>query len=145
MNEPIEGKFSQFNEASYQMGRLNNEQSLINHYNLNLLAYDLERQNHNYILKFNLLTNLFIEASSKLTNSEKAKGKKLRKYISLLMDLKPAHKICLEQPNNKKITKFSYLNWCRIREALFEYELLVRHLLEKHKLTSPVGDEQELF
>lgn len=140
-----EGVISKYNEAWLQMNRLNTLQDRIHNANLNPLIFFPDENLYGYQIVFHSLNSLFAEASSKLSDPELDEGKNKRKEIMDAIKQASPHKLCENALNHRRFILFSKEKWESLREKLFEYELFVRKLMEKHKLTSPEEDESDMF
>ena len=130
-------KLSTFNEAALQMRRLNDLQQRINYSNLNPLAIYPEEKLYGYQIIFNSLNSLFSECSSKLKTDESTKGKNMRIKINIFLEINPIHKNLPNRVTGEEEIRINYRNWLRLKELLFDYEILIRELMEAHDLTSP--------
>ena len=86
-NPEVEGINSKFNAGILQMTRIHKLQDQINEYNQNLLAWNEEKGNWNYKLKFNSLCSLYQEAKPKLSSKDQIFGDgfvdKLQNYFKI--------------------------------------------------------------
>jgi len=140
-----EGELSSFNEGALQMRRIDELQRRLNLLNVDSLGFNIFTQQYNYHTVFKTLNSLFSEASSKLKSTELKEGDRMRKIISEVMLFKPVFYYKVEQSMGKArvIKQVNNNNWDLLQEVLFKYELLIRHYLEEHNLTSPKEEVEE--
>lgn len=136
---------SKFNEGSLQMQRIHMLQERVNLSNLNPLNFYPESNFYGYQVIFNSLNSLFAECSSKLDDKEVEEGKTMRRRINMLLIIRPVHHYIENPVTHTKEIKVNQQSWRIIKEMLFEYELLIRKLLEVHNLTSPKVESEGGF
>ncbi len=132
------GDLSIYNEASLKMKRLNKIQGHINCFNINLFDIDPETNKYNYQLKISALNNLYSEISSKCSPDEKKSNDKWRGRIRFIIKKYIIRDDRYDDTRKKVIKKPLHEGNCELIEScLFDYELFVRDLLEKHGFGSP--------
>lgn len=148
MNPDEDYKKSAFNEAGFQMRRLDREQSTINLTRTNPQFINELYGVHNYILWVSAIDSLFAEVSSKLTEDEYKKGQKVRAIIKSILRTDPPlkEKLIVSRGNAKRKKVWDNKAWERLERLMDIYEALVRKYMEGHGLGSPLEDmEQSLF
>jgi len=132
MIKMVEEKYQPYTETSDKLRRIHQIQTRINECNINLLHFDEPTEQFNYQIKFNLLNTLFSEVHSKC-KKEKDSIQKLRGFILKLSNEKPPHKIQKEiNYPHKNAMKFNKDNFSVLQEILFEYETILRGLVDKY-------------
>lgn len=126
---------SKFNEGQFQMLRGHNIQDLLNKCKLNLRAWNEEFQEHNYKIVLILLNNLFAETSSKLRPEELTKGRDFKLALEGFLDKHPIHRQVKKARGF--VVGFDKKSFDIFNKEIFNYELLIRHLREKHGFSSP--------
>lgn len=146
MDEQNENKRSNFNEASLKMIRINEYQSLLNHYAVNPLEYFAEEKKYGYEIQFTQLLNLLSEGWGKLTTDEKKEGKRYRSLIIDFLEVCPVH---------KRVTSYGYgsptqssivekKNWDILKELLFQFQMWLMEVYEAHELSTPNKEFEDI-
>lgn len=138
------GKVSEFNPAALKMKRLDRALTILNEIRGNLLAFNQEYGVYNYELTFQYCNVLYLEVESKLKPSERKKGEALKLALKKLLENNPVYETKHRKvyPHNK-IMKLNGINWKVIEKWLFEYDTLVRKLLDEHGMDTKYKDIDE--
>lgn len=133
------GEQSTFNEAVFQMDRINRLQSEINLCWTSPMTKEDRTGKYFYEIIFSNLKSLFSEVSSKLKDAEKTDG--LDK-IKDVQDFIIKHPIFVRGYNQTTYRKrifvdFKEDNYHNLLDKLYALQLLIRKLLEEHDLTAP--------
>jgi len=132
-NKNGDGSYSQFNAGIAQMQRIHELQSRINDCNVNLKALNVEAGLNNYEVVFNSLNSLLNEVWPKLGKEEKEEAKKNKEAIQSFLD--KVNLFVKSGVSGKVIVMED--KWILLRNAISNYELIVKTLLDAHKMNSP--------
>lgn len=143
--EEEEDSLSKFNEAIFQMRRLDTEQARINISNQSPLELNQETGMYNYELMFNSMVNQFIEISPKLKTDEILKGKLLRKQLQKQLRTYPPYTTQRNALTHEQEEHFIKQNWEDFKELLFNFTLFIRKMMDVHHITTPKQGESSWF
>jgi len=133
MEQPT-GSFK-FNEGIFQMERIHEIQSRINICKNFSLMKDQQTKKYGFETWFSLLNSLFLEFGAKLNDTEleevNSKRLEIKKGIGAVIKIVPA------TSSGKKRELINYEIWNNLEEELFKYELKLKQLMVKHKISSP--------
>ncbi len=138
-----DNRVSKFNAGLLQMERIHELFRSVNLASLHPTTKNVETGMYGYEVAYSALGSLFMEASGKLNKKQIESFKGLRKQIHSFM---LNHTIMKKKVNQKGINMGSSItpNWLILENMLFDYQLLVRDLLEKTGLNSPDKGEEAL-
>jgi hypothetical protein len=147
MSEENYGKESGYNEASFQMQRIDRSRQIISELMVNLTYYNSIGRKHNYEMVITELLNLSQEIKGKLSDTEKKTTNSYRDLLINLLELHPPHQvIILTSIGGNKNQKFlNRDNWNTIRTLIFSFYDFIVEMLEKHEFSAPNKDEGELW
>lgn len=139
--EEDSGKLSRFNAGIAQTIRIDDLQQKLNLARFNPLAQDLEIGRFNYEIMVSACDGLLQESWAKLSPKEKEEGDRLRKLVSLFIDVFPIY----TQTKDGK-TKVNYQNYRKFMELINLYEKKNKIFLDDHNLNAPnyEDDDDEL-
>lgn len=131
----VEGGSSfKFNEGMYQMERIHEIQSKMNICKNFCLRKDDATGLYGFQTWYTLLNALYLEFAAKLTTAEEKKVTNMRKELK--ETLKKVIKNVANQ-NGRMTQRIVPSGWESAEEGLFEYELELKRLMAKHKISSP--------
>jgi len=133
-----EGSLSKFNAGMLQMTRLHSLQEKINGCNLNPLAYDSDASVFNFEIIFSCNNSLLEEAWPKLSEKEQKKAILLKTALNNFLKKYPIY-----EKRRRKGLQLNECHWEIISEWLCKYSLMIRDLLNKHRLSSPDDDDDD--
>lgn len=129
---------TQFNEAYFNLKRLDELQTRINMAKFNLKAYNIELSLFNYEVVYRGLCSLLNEIWAKLTEEEKNVSSdyqdKLREYIDNIKFFKPKNK-------NSKDLIFYGDKWARMEKYLDKFEKMIKEYMNIHGISNPDLEE----
>jgi len=144
------GKTSKFNEGILQTGRMNDLQTTIHTARLRPLQFfqmdEFGQGLFGYEIMMNAADGHFVEVYPKLSKEEEKNARELRKKVKEFLKTNPIHEIKYNEAGGWRKKKVANLkNWEKFEDILFEYEIMMRRLYDKHKMSSPEEDDSDLF
>jgi len=134
----IQGGGFKFNEGMYQMERIHLIQSRMNICKSFCLQKDNDTGMYGFQTWFTLLNTLYLEFVSKLSQEDvdeiNLQRKKLKQEMPRVVSIRAG-------PNGKPMSRISYATWDVVEELLFTYELKLKRLMAKHKISSPESSD----
>ena len=138
-----DGAYSKFNEGALKTLRIHTLQATINEVNINPLIFYPEYGRYGYEVKFECLKSLFSECYPKLSELRQKLGyakiqdiKKFMENYLAVMDY--------ENPITHVITaKVNPHVWKILEQALFDFYLLSKELLDESGFGSPNEEDSE--
>lgn len=142
--DELDGKKSKFNAASLQMQRIHRLQDIVNFCSFNLLQFNPDLGDYNYIIKYRCLNQLYNESYPKASRDEKKRINTIKKLFKNAVKALPVMK---REPDSGFTMKtvVDDKNWDRIQEYLDAYEKIVRELLDRSEMNTPDQDEPAGF
>lgn len=142
------GQSATFNQAVFQQVRINKLMDRINECSINMLATNIQFEEHNYKIIFNDLDSLLGEISSKLTEEEQKEIFHERSILNKYMDMGIYDTRTNVNPTNSSDKKHSKVlnskRWFLLREGLFNFKIKIINLMEKHGFGNPNKDDPRL-
>ena len=127
-----------FNEGMYQMERIHDIQMKMNLCKNFCLRKDETTELYGFQTWYSLLNALYLEFAAKLKDAETEEVDKKRLNIKTWMP----HVIKLVPNMQGKTTqRIDTKIWNYVEECLFNYELRLKQLMVKHKISSPEGND----
>ena len=134
---------SKYNAGLLQMDRIHELLRAVNMANMRPTFRD-ENGMLGYEVLYSALTSLFMEASGKIKAPEREKFKVARDKIKRFMLTKQIMKPLFHK-GGKSSGVVPTRNWLLLQEGLYEFQIMVRDLLEKTGLNSPEKGEEALI
>lgn len=123
-------KLTVYDQKAYLQLRLHQKLIRIDCFNANPLAYNLEMGCFNYQIIFNDLCSIFLDISSKLSETEAGEIIELKKKIQKKMFLPINYR---NRNNMFSVRKtFDFKLWSEINEGLFNLRLKIEEAMTKH-------------
>ena len=135
---------SEWNEAAFQMRRLDVLQSTINQVSLNLPVFYELSGDYGYNIKLRAVSQLLAEVDSKLTEPERTAALAKKKIVVEFLKKHPIHesKTDCRKPTRKIIT-LNRIDLFELDDLLDDYDRHVRMFLETHHIRSRKEDDEE--
>jgi len=138
------GSLSEFNEASFKMGRIGSIQENLNYARLQPLSFFPEFNCYGYLLSFNSAVSGLEEVFPHLKKEEKENGNKIREALEEFMEKYPI--VTARRTINGKTKVFIDLVAFKVfKKELTVFEQTVRIFLKEHKMDTPTQEAQGLF
>lgn len=137
-------KRSSFNEASYQMRRIDFLKHNINLRRPNPFTFDPEANCYNYEIVISCLVSLHHEVLGKLEAKEKEDLGKIR---DLLLKFNQMQEILYtpKSNSNRKVIRINDENWETMSKMLLIYEENIKAAHEAHGLEAPLVIDEGMF
>jgi len=137
-------KSSSWNAAAFKMKRLHQIMESMNELDDNLIAWNPEKANYNFMLKFSKCENLYQEVESKLTDAERKDVEEMRKAIrKFIQDFPVIIKKRQKIYPYREETKIDYKVLSVLTEWLSLYETKCRALVDMHGMDTAYDDEED--
>lgn len=130
---PSEGKVSKYNTGLFLTERLHHLQDHLNVCNSNLLIKNKVGV-YGYQMVATILHSLMAEGFPKMGKEEQREILEFKKKVENILKLPCIRTVYRD---NKPIQQIHKENWEKVKDTLFQYELKIRCLLDKHGLSSP--------
>jgi len=145
MVDYVNGKESEWNEASFKAKRLNEIQELINYFKMNPMGVTNGRFNYYWLLKS--IESLYGEGQSKYKQTEKNDCYDLMEMANKMIKFMSPHiQIKINSISGNKVSfTFNQKNYDALTDILYELEMLVKDYNDAHGLTTKNKGTSGLF
>lgn len=127
-----------FNQAAYDMMRLNDIMRVINYCWSNPLIKNIEFFDYNYNVLFKNLNNYYFTICSKLTDKERKDLDNIRNSIKEFLRKHPVYKFQQKKIFPYNVSEVLDLNsWSCVEEQLINYQKSMLQYADKHGLGNP--------
>jgi len=146
MNEDFKGEVSEWNEGNFKSMRLHQAQELINGARIDPLKKTYTPEfgfKWNYLLWFAGIEIMFFEGVQKYSTSEYKESLKLKREIEDLLESKEPIKVSNAPKGSIMVVNNGV--WKELKLKLEDFEYKVRHLNDKHGLSTRNMGTKGLF